>query len=463
MKPNAGRDIGYKKNRGKMFNHSIQKRLSLGLIIVLILTGLLLAQVSIWLMDQGLRRYLQSQLLNETQTLVSALTRVGQTIALDEKRISAAYHRPFSGEYFLIDLPGEQIRSRSLWDFTLDAPGNSGLHYKLVDGPGTQQLLIYSTSFRRFGKNITIAAARDYTPMLQAFRRVQLVGAMIGLLALILLVLMQRYLVKRAFQPLENMRKQIEQLQQGERSLLDAQVANELSPLVTQINHLLQHTENTLYRSRIALGNLGHALKTPLAVLYSILNRPELQNYPELQHDLNQQLQQIRERLSHELGRARLSGEALPGAYFNCGEEIPDLCTTLQKIYGEHVQINWNIAEGLKLPWDREDMLELLGNLLDNACKWAKEQVQLQIKQSNMNYEIIIDDDGPGVPPALREQVLRRGVRIDEQVQGHGLGLGIVKDIVEQCKGELELVTSPLQGLRVVIKLPTKPDQHNHK
>lgn len=439
-----------------MFRQSIQKRLSFGLIILLILTGVILAQVSVWLMDQGLRRYLQTHLHNETQTLVASMSRQQNSIVLDEQHISVTYQRPFSGEYFLVNAPDQQWRSRSLWDYPFSVPKNAGLQKTLVDGPQTQQLLVYSTSFRRFGKNIVITTAQDYTPMLQAFQRAQLAGVIIGCCALVVLVLVQRYLIVRAFQPLELVRKQIQQLQQGERSLLDTQVPDELLPLVKQINHLLQHTENTLYRSRTALGNLGHALKTPLAVLFGINNRPELQAYPQLQQDLYQQLQQIQERISRELGRARFGGDALPNSYFNCADEIPDLCATLQHIHGRDLTIHYSITEGLKLPWDREDMLELLGNLLDNACKWATQKVELLVEHSEENYQITIDDDGPGIAEDLRHQVINRGVRIDEQVQGHGLGLGIVRDIVDYCKGELVLEKSPLQGLRVVVKLPIK-------
>jgi signal transduction histidine kinase len=439
-----------------MFKNSIQKRLGLWLIFLLLISGIILAQLSVFLMDQGMRRYLQSHLQNEAQTLLSALVRTPQAIELDQQRISAIYQRPFSGKYFLIKMPEQEWRSRSLWDFQLDLPETDGLQKKLADGPQAQELLTYSIEFRRYGKSIRIITAQDYTPMLQAFRLVQLTGVLIGLLVLVILVFLQGYLVKRAFRPLEEVRKQIIQLQEGERNLLDTRVPDELLPLVQQINHLLQHTENTLHQSRTALGNLGHALKTPLAVLFSLQNRAELQSHPEIKKDLLQQLQQMQERISHELTRARLGGEALPGSYFDCEVEVADLCETLQQIHGEDLNLHWSVTKNLKLPWDREDMLELLGNLLDNACKWAKKQVQLDIKPVDSFYQITIDDDGPGIAEEFREQVLQRGMRIDEQVQGHGLGLGIVKDIVDHCRGELLLETSPLQGLRVIVKLPLK-------
>lgn len=434
--------------------NSIQQRLSISLIAVLILVGLVLAQMSLWLFDQGLRRYLENHLQDEAELLVAALARGANGIELNQQHVSAAYHRPFSGHYFCIDLDEQQWRSRSSWDFSLPEPAQQGLMQELVDGPQAQQLLIVRADYRRFGKNILIVVAQDYTPMLDSFRRVQWIGGGIGLGALLLLVLLQRYLVGRALQPLEQVRTQIAQLQQGQRAQLDAQVPQELQPLVQQINHLLHHTEDNLTRSRNALGNLGHALKTPLAILFSLANRQELNGHQELRDNLRNQLTHMQERISRELGRARLAGEALPGAYFVCAVELPDLVSTLAQIHGRHLTINWSAADNLRLPWDRQDMLELLGNLLDNACKWAQQKVMLTIQQENNYFILTIDDDGPGIAPDMRTQVLNRGARIDEQIQGHGLGLGIVRDIVEHCRGELSLHESPLGGLQVVIRLP---------
>lgn len=434
--------------------NSIQQRLSISLIAVLIVVGLVLAQMSLWLFDQGLRRYLENHLHDEAELLVAALVRGTNKIELDQQHVSAVYHRPFSGHYFCIHLDDQQWRSRSSWDYSLPEPAQQGLLGNLVNGPQSQQLLILRADYRRFGKNILIVVAQDYTPMLDSFRRVQWIGAGVGLGALLLLVLLQRYFVARALQPLEQVRIQIAQLQQGQRAQLDAQVPQELQPLVQQINHLLHHTEDTLTRSRNALGNLGHALKTPLAILFSLANRQELNGHQELRENVCNQLKHMQERISRELGRARLAGEALPGAHFVCATELPDLVSTLAQIHGPRLTISWSAADNLRLPWDRQDVLELFGNLLDNACKWAQHRVALTITQDKNNFILTIDDDGPGIAPELRTQVLNRGARIDEQIQGHGLGLGIVRDIVEHCKGELSMHESRLGGLQVVIRLP---------
>ncbi|MFZ6048874.1 ATP-binding protein [Pseudomonas sp. CR3202] len=433
---------------------SIQRRLSLGLVGVLLLVGLVLAQTSLWLFDLGLRRYLAEGLRSEAELLLSALVRGPNGIQLDEKRLNPAHQQPYSGRYFIIELGEEPWRSRSLWDAELPMPQQQGLVEGLLHGPAEQKLLAWRGDYRRFGRQVRIAVAQDYTPVLESFRRVQWTGFALGVAGLLLILALQRFTVRRALRPLEEVRQQTAQLQQGQRSELDSRVPEELEPLVAQINHLLSHTEDTLRRSRNALGNLGHALKTPLAVLVSLADREELRGYPELQATLREQLEQIEQRLARELGRARLAGEALPGAHFDCAEELPGLFSTLALIHDRGLDLDWDAPEGLRLPWDREDLLELLGNLLDNACKWAETQVNLTIRGEANGYSLIVDDDGPGIAEDQREAVISRGARLDEQVAGHGLGLGIVRDIVESWHGRLSLQESPLGGLRVRIELP---------
>lgn len=434
----------------------MQRRLSLGLISVLLIAGLVVGQVSLWLFENGLQRYLESGLQNDSENLLIALSRGPQGLQLDERRLSPAYQRPFSGHYFSIEFGETHWRSRSLWDAQLPRPDRPGLSRELQPGPEGQMLLVLRSDYQRLGQAVSITVAQDYTPIRDSLRQVQRIGLGMGVLALIVILLLQRVTVRRALRPLETARQQISQLQSGQRSQLDARVPLELEPLVTQINHLLAHTEDTLKRSRNALGNLGHALKTPLAVLISLANDPRLAAYPQIQNTLCEQLEQIQQRMSRELNRARLASDALPGAQFDADAELPGLLSTLGMIHGEHLQLTHNVAPGLLLPWDREDMLELLGNLLDNACKWADSQVELSISQPGDGFVIEVQDDGPGIPETERDQVFSRGMRLDEQASGHGLGLGIVRDIVEAWGGKLQLGTAEIGGLLVSIKLPAR-------
>jgi len=141
---------------------------------------------------------------------------------------------------------------------------------------------------------------------------------------------------------------------------------------------------------------------------------------------------------------------------FDCDAELPGLLATLNMIHGEHLDLSYRSPAGLLLPWDREDLLELLGNLLDNACKWADAEVRLSVVESAQQFEVSVEDDGPGIPEDQRTQVFSRGTRLDEQTDGHGLGLGIVRDIVDTWGGRMLLLESEWGGLKVVIELPKR-------
>nr|WP_241198521.1 sensor histidine kinase [Pseudomonas granadensis] len=422
----------------------------------MVIVGVVLAQTSLWLFEAGLQRYLEAGLRNDSESLLVALVRGPQGLQLDERHLSPAYQRPFSGHYFRIDFADSHWRSRSLWDQDLPLLDHPGLHSNLQLGPDGQQLLILRSDYRRLGQSISISVAQDYTPVRESFQRMRQIGLAAGLTALLVILLLQRLTVRRALKPLERAREQIAQLQQGQRSQLDDQVPVELEPLVAQINHLLAHTEDSLKRSRNALGNLGHALKTPLAVLLSVASSEKLDAHPELRKVLIEQLEQVQQRLNRELNRARLSGDALPGAQFDCDAELPGLLATLNMIHGEHLALSYIAPAGLQLPWDREDLLELLGNLLDNACKWADAEVRLSVIERTDGFALSVEDDGPGIPEQQRAEVFSRGTRLDEQTDGHGLGLGIVRDIVETWGGLLVLGESEWGGLKVVIELPRR-------
>lgn len=436
--------------------HSIQRQLTFSLAMLLVVVGLVLAQAGLWIVDRGLRQHMQDNLQTQAESLLAALIKGPQGIELNSRHHDAVFLKPFSGHYFIIEFNQQRWRSRSLWDFELPEVEAMGFSEPLRPGPEQQQLLIYQGQYRRYKTDIKVTVAHDYSPVLISFQQAQIIGGGLGILALLLTLLLQWRLVRRALQPLEQARVQIEQLQLGQRSQLEQDAPVELQPLVQQVNRLLLHTEDTLQRSRKGLGNLGHALKTPLAVLMSLLRREELQKQPELLALIQEQLQQIEQRIQRELTRARLSGDALPGAFFECGQELPGLFQLMNRVHGDVLTLSWQAAANLRLPYERDDILEMLGNLLDNACKWADSRVELGIEQFGTGYCVRVDDDGPGIEESQRQQVQKRGSRLDEHSAGHGLGLGIVRDIVETLGGTLQLLDSPLGGLRVEIQLPTR-------
>lgn len=431
---------------------SIARYLLLRLLLMLVIAGLMLSQMGIYWLDRSLRQYTHEQLQQQAQGLLFSLVRDDDDeLVVNLRHHDAQYLQPFSGHYFIIQIDGEEFRSRSLWDFMWpqqDASMNS-----LLPGPGQQQLLSYQTSYQLDGSEVIVTVAEDYQPVLDRFYRLRNKGLAGGTLMLLLIGLWQWRLIRRALTPLEQTRRQLQELESGQRQQLDEGLPDELQPLVRQFNQLLTRIDEQLKRSRGAAGNLGHALKTPLAVLVNLLARPELQAYPDLLNQLHEQLQLIEQRIGRELSRARMAGEPQSGLMFICADEIPALLQLMRQVHG-NISFEHQIPDNLSLPFDRDDVLELLGNLLDNAGKWANSQAHLQLAVSGQELSIHIEDDGPGIRPEQRQQLIQRGQRSDEQTPGHGLGLAIVQDITSALHGRMELAESKFGGLLVSIYLP---------
>ena len=257
-----------------------------------------------------------------------------------------------------------------------------------------------------------------------------------------------------ALSPLRQARKEIEQLRGGQRNALNEDVALELHPLVLEINRLQRHTEQQLQRSRHALGDLGHALKTPLAVLKNRCNEPLKTADPALHALLEEQLGQMEATIRRALGRARVAAGVTATNRFCPADHVPLLLTTLERAHHRSLQV---VVEGNQLPaqpLERDDMLEVLGNLLDNAFKWADSRIRLTLNDRDGHLHLCVEDDGPGIAPERRQQVLQRGQRLDERTPGDGLGLAIVSDTVAAYGGELSLGESAWGGLRVELRLP---------
>ena len=234
------------------------------------------------------------------------------------------------------------------------------------------------------------------------------------------------------------------------------------SCLIRQINALLEETRHALSRSRYALGNLGHALKTPLAVLFTLVEREQLRQLPELHQSLRTQLDQIDQRISRELSQSQGPSASGVQQSFAPDRDLPPLVDALERAHRRRLAVELRHAAGLMLPFERADMLEVLGNLLDNAWKWAGSRVLVTIDEAPAEWRLRVADDGPGIDvPDDREQALARGYRLDESVAGQGLGLAIAADIVATYRGSLRLDHSPLGGLEVYVQLP-KPQGRNY-
>ena len=433
-----------------MHRSSIGRQLSIGLAASLLLGALVLGVVATVLFERALRQYALQELEYEARSVLAAIAPGPQGLRLETTRLSPAYGKPLSGRYFVVETDATRWRSRSLWDAELPAPRTPGPVPGLVDGPGGQRLLCLRADYRRHGSAVSVVVAADIAPLLAEFGRIGLLLLALGFVVVALLTWVQRWWMRRAaLAPLQQAELQLRELQRGERQLLDTGAPRELEPLIAEINRLMAHTRQALTRSRHALGNLGHALKTPLAVLLNAAERAD----PRLRAELQAQIAQMQRRIARELGRARTAGASGAGERFVPHDDLPLLIDSLQRAHGRELSCDWQ-APARALALERDDMLELLGNLLDNAFKWAHGAVRLRIEQRPREVAIRLEDDGPGIAEARRAEALARGGRLDEQVEGHGLGLGIVADIVAAYHGEMELQRSPLGGLLVQVRLP---------
>jgi signal transduction histidine kinase len=370
------------------------------------------------------------------------------------KHPSIVYNQPYSGHYFYITIAGrsDPIRSRSLWDNSLEIPtpeiGQPNIIHQ--DGPNGQSLLVYIASYQKQGQTITIATAEDITPLRQQLTFYSLLLVGFALLALVLLLLLQRFIIKSSFRPVKQVHQEILQLAEGKQGFLSENVPDEIQPLVKAVNHLLSVMTSRLDRSRNALGNLAHTLKTPLNLLSQMASLPEIQKQAELSDELQEHTDRMQQIINHELKRARLAGSGTLGQCFSPAKEIPNIIKILKQIYHDKSLIfECDITEEVFGDTDRDDMLELIGNLLDNSCKWAHHKIKCIIK-TTPQLTIIIEDDGPGCSSNDLEIITQRGVRADETISGHGLGLTIVKEIAQIYHFDLYLDNSPeLGGLRI--------------
>lgn len=438
--------------------YSLHTRLQFGLTLsLMLLMALLWWAGSLAVRELG-EDLIESRLEHDAEALLAAMEfRRQDKIEIDWKHINPIYQQPFSGHYYIVLAPdGNQISSRSLWDHKLPATqqarGESRRWY--TKGPSDQRLLVWSKGYDKQGQAITLSVAEDITPIEEHLSLFQWTFAALSLAALFILLAVQRQVITRALKSLDQIRTEMQQLEKGDIATLSEDVPSELAPMVQEFNRLLELLAQRLERSRNALGNLAHALKAPLNLLTQYQDSKELDEHAVLRNNMGLQTQRIQHLMERELKRARLAGTGSPGQRFNPRKELPALLTVLKQVY-QHKELNiqWDVSDETPDFGDREDMLELLGNLLDNACKWAAHHIYCNISGSDA-INIRIEDDGPGRSEQELEQMTQRGVRLDETVDGHGLGLAITTDIVKLYGGNIHFDNSKnLGGLMVIVDI----------
>ncbi len=434
---------------------SLERRLGWGLALSIIVSMSLLALATATALRHLGRDLVASRLAHDGETLLAALDLSGAELQLIPDRMGTIYDRPLSGHYFVVLQGDTRLRSRSLWDEDLPATplpvGTTAL--QLTNGPSNVTLLVWSGGFRKQGQGVTLVLAEEFDLVEERLRQFGFAFAALSVVVLVVLLLAQRFTVRRSLAPLAQTRAELVRLERGEAGQLSEAVPVEIASLVREVNRLVTTNAERLARSRNALGNLAHALKHPLALLSHIERRLAHEGHP-LHGELAEGLARLTHLVEGELKRARFAGDSGAGRRFVPAEELPVLAQLMTRIHHQHpLTIDCMAPPGRLFAFDRDDLLELIGNLLDNACKWARTTVRCRVADSD-TFQLTVEDDGPGLPPERAQALQQRGARLDESIPGHGLGLAIVKDLVRLYGGELRLEHSPLGGLRVEVVLP---------
>ena len=378
--------------------------------------------------------------------------------------------RAYSGRYWVIldkqrDGAMRAVeRSRSLFDSDLmlssrqvdqlDAkPGKT--QYFDLRGPQDKPLRAAAIQARLPGypDPVVFLAAEDRSPIdadADRFAGVTAIALLILGVGLILAVVVQ---VRFGLQPLFRLRREVAAVRRGKTERVDGAYPDELEHLARELNALLAHNQEVVERQRTHVGNLAHALKTPLSVMLT-----EASQQPgQLAEVVERQAQTMREQVDHHLRRARAAARSQTSGERTPLEPILDeLAVTLERIFQDKgVQIDWRCPEDLCFQGEKQDLMELAGNVMENAGKWCRGKIRVEAApEGEARLLLTVDDDGPGLPPEERAQALKRGQRLDENAPGSGLGLSIVDELARAYGGSVQLGESPLGGLRVCLDLP---------
>ncbi len=429
------------------------------------------ALVMVLLFQQsGLRRFDQN-LAELIDNLVA-----GSTIKSDGSVAAPALTdlralRAYSGKYWQIAQPSEGgglrilVRSRSLWDSELRGPANlvSRLAAKPgapvsfdARGPLSEPLRARASQVKLPNSRVPLIFMvgedrRDLDRDIRSFTTATATVLLLLGAGLVGAVVIQ---VRVGLTPLFALRREIAEVRRGKSDQISGAYPTELTPLAEELNALMAHNQDIVERQRMHVGNLAHALKTPLSVL---LAEADLQP-GSLASIVTRQAKAMRLQVDHHLRRARAAARAQGlGERTSVAEVLDELSRTLGRIYAaKPMTIDWDADEDLFFLGERQDLLELAGNAMENACKWGASNVRVRAQaESDEQLTLTIEDDGPGLAPDQRAAVLARGARLDETAPGSGLGLSIIDDLIRSYGGALSLGDSRLGGLMVTLNLPS--------
>ncbi|HEX4712174.1 ATP-binding protein [Phenylobacterium sp.] len=433
------------------------------LIVTAVVMGLLFRQAAVRRVDQT---------LNDLTVNLVAYSTVddGQVFAppLTDERALRAY----SGRYWEIAEPTADgkirpiARSHSLFDTVLRAPPDlvarlkakpgQSIHYNTT-GPQNEPLRARAQQnwLKDRKEPVIFLAAEDRSSVDRDVRAFVAATAAAFVLMAALLIVAIVIQVRVGLRPLFSLQNEVSSVRRGKAERLAGTYPSELTPLADELNALVDHNRQVVDRQRTHVGNLAHALKTPISVMIAEAG----QRPGPLAELVTRQAEAMRQQVDHHLRRARAAARMQgQGERTSVAEVLDELTRTLQRIFRDKgVAIDWDAADDLYFLGERQDMLEIAGNAVENACKWCRSRVKVRAEAGAADparFRLVVEDDGLGLPPEQRAEVLQRGARLDETAPGSGLGLSIIDELARAYGGALKLGDSGLGGLRLEVDLP---------
>lgn len=414
----------------------------------------------VYLFELHVERRIERELAVDLNLLVAATRFVGDRLEVNPNLSDPRFSVPLSGYYWQVEDPATRtlLRSRSLWDEALSLPDalatDGTLHLHELPGPnGALLIAVERTITDPDGRSFRAVVTEDHLALTASVSEylVQLVPSLALLAAILLAANFVQITVGLA--PLDSVRAAIARVLAGRTTRLEVEAPDEVRPLSDEINRLLDAQEKALTRARARAADLAHGLKTPLQVLAADVRTLRERGETQLANDVDSSVAAIRTHVERELARARVATGVVGARTARVAEVLARVIDVVQRApFGRDLRFEAHVDEDLEAPADEGDLSEILGNLIENAARFAASRVRVEAEQSGNDFVLTATDDGPGIPAEQRVDALARGTRLDGG-KGTGLGLAIVSDIVEAYGGTLELGDAA-PGLKVTVRLP---------
>ena len=399
---------------------------------------------------------LRDKLTSQLYALLAAAEVDEQSVTMPSSELDALLGLPSSGVYAFITDSTEQVlwQSSSVLGANPPRPQSLGSGDKLFNKSSVEQINYYTYAFgvnwATDTKNLSltfniITDLYSFEKQIKEYRKT-LWGWLLAMA--ILLLVSQAIILRWGLSPLRRVGAELTRIETGDQTQIEQSYPQEIEHLTSNINILLQQERDQKTRYRNALGDLAHSLKTPLAVLQNGISSNSDENL------MQEQITRMNSIVEYQLQRAATAGSASIGKSVNVKSITDRMISSLQKVYRDKaIELKINVDESIFFKGDEGDLMELLGNLLDNAFKWTHTQIEVSAEQKNNKLILQVTDNGPGFAEDQVEALLQRGVRADQTTPGHGIGLSIIGNIVDAYQGELSIKQSPSGGAVVSVSL----------